>query len=1147
MTYGEGVVSLILMNILRFGGLVRFIPPMKLLRFFAFLLGSLCLLFALVLAAVQSPFVMGKVLPPVQAKLEKDFNLKTKITGLSIDPLARVALEGVSAEWKDANFGKVELELQSVLVRFSFWELLKRRLQVSEIEVVSPRVTAELNLPASTQKSDPSNPLPLLKNLIVSPPAAVNLNSIVVRGLNLDAIIKQGSLSAKLGLHDFDFSSDLQLENSQLRAGIKVRIGGNAETSRKNFLLEVERLSPALPFLHLEILPDVQLESGVQLSFVEPATPYFELSNLFLNLSGKTLLNARLAKGGMTQVSLRQLKLKQKLTKPIRMELSDIYSLESAPAVEFQKRIGEKVLPLVQNLQLGSELGVDIAGMDARVRLPADGIDAAARISVAAPVSLNLTPSEYRVSIGDAPLRFQLESLALKGAAFSSLLKSINPDLLAGLEFETPLDVRLQPPTLKDLRKPLLGARLHELKLRPRINWGKLKENLLSAGVDLSSTEKGDWALRVDNELFVKDQLLGFIPALKPVNDSLGLLKLKNNIGINLSTQWKDLQAALDTLEAGIRNIGINYKVEIEQIRQPPKKSPSALSFPGGLQIQGQLEIPQPKLLRDVKVSTQVDWAGSPLLKNQLSVVNAPRVLTLSGITEIFALLRLRKITPLADQLGMLGGTGINAKWKIALPHKANTILKATIPPLPQLSADANVDAQIQFVEKPTTPLFEKNILQIAGPLKSTIKARLARNQVTADVSFQIPKAGVPAFASVDSISGILSARSRLDLADGIDLAVKADVGGVEPAKALGLPEEIGPYLKNIATQLNIQTDAKTRVDIRQGSVNTGKDKFIVNFKGGSDIKATNSRFEGQLAVKPPKVFRYGIRAQDKVSLDGVVHVGWELTQKEQKSVRLAGEARLEGFSAQHQLGGLRNANGRIPFQQELELINFKSLKWSYLIQDNPFKRVDASKFVPLLDEDSLLVIEQLNALDKKFGPLRGRFSLKQNMLTIDKLDADIFEGVLAGQGFVDIQPSRLMAGLQGRVTKLNTALLAANPEQAKPAPLSARLAMDVDLSKSLVEGRVDVTEIGKNQLLSMMDVLDPTGADPLLNKARLALAVGYPTYVGLQMLQGFLDLDVGIGGVVSQRFTIPHLPLTPIINAKTQDLVKTMREVPIQ
>jgi len=67
------------------------------------------------------------------------------------------------------------------------------------------------------------------------------------------------------------------------------------------------------------------------------------------------------------------------------------------------------------------------------------------------------------------------------------------------------------------------------------------------------------------------------------------------------------------------------------------------------------------------------------------------------------------------------------------------------------------------------------------------------------------------------------------------------------------------------------------------------------------------------------------------------------------------------------------------------------------------------------------------------------------------------------------------------------------------------------------------------------------------LNKARLALSVGYPRSLGMQMQQGLLDLDIGLGGVLEQQFKISNLPLTPIVNAKTQDLVKTIREVPIQ
>jgi hypothetical protein len=104
-----------------------------------------------------------------------------------------------------------------------------------------------------------------------------------------------------------------------------------------------------------------------------------------------------------------------------------------------------------------------------------------------------------------------------------------------------------------------------------------------------------------------------------------------------------------------------------------------------------------------------------------------------------------------------------------------------------------------------------------------------------------------------------------------------------------------------------------------------------------------------------------------------------------------------------------------------------------------------------------------------------------------------------------------------------------------------------LDLSRSLIEGRADVTEIGKNQLLAFIDVLDPDGVDSLLNKARLGLGVGYPRYVGLMMQNGFLDMNVALGGVVEQNVEIKNLPLSPIVNAKTQDIVKMMREVPIQ
>lgn len=1111
---------------------------------------SLVLFILVLISLIRSPIVLKRILPPIQQKIAQDFNVKTKITGLSIDPFARIALEGVEAEWTDPTLGQAKIELGRMLVRFSFWELLKRNLQVSEVELVSPHINAVLTLPAQSKQTPPTNPLPLIRQLILNPPAQVNLNSLSVLDLNLDAELRQGKMSTKIKLTGVNAFADLELNDKKLHAGVKLKLANGQESSEEatRLLFESKNSSPSVPFVHLDGVLRTEIKSELELSFQDSSAPYFSLSETNAEvLAQKLQLTAKLEKAGTAQVSLKEFKVSNTSLSQIRFDLASLFELEKLSGEQFQAQVAEKALELVKNFSGTLSSSVTLTDLGAQLRLPSNGMDATVRVSSEIPLKLMLNPKEIVFNTRGKSFSVRLDELVLKGTAFKALSESVKLEHLRGFKIDTPVDVKMIPPSLKSLKKPLQGARLAELEFEPQLQWGQPTEKFLSAKVSVKQSPVGQLALQLGSDVILKERLLKLVPSLKPVYDSFGQLQLRAEISSVVATQWKDLQDAADVVLAGVRQVGVNYKVDLQQLTSPVKDSPTGFQLPGGLKIQGRVDLPDPAKLKEIKATTNVDWAGAPLLKNQITVSNLPRRLVALGETEIAALLRLRKITPLAAQMGLLGGTNIAAQWKISLPHEAETILRAKIPQPKMLNADFEVDATLQFSEKPVLPLFDKNMLQIAGPLKAKVKGGLKRGDVKVSIDYALPKVGVTSLAMVDALAGQLNAQSRVDLAGGVELGVQASVGQLTPAKSFGLPEEVDPYLKDISAQMSLRSDVKSRVDIRSGTVTTGKDKFKVDFRGGSDLKATNSRLEGQLAVKPPKVFRYGIRAQDKVALDGSLQVGWELTQRDQKSLRLRGEASLENFSAQHKLGGLKNANGKVPFQQDLELPNFKSLKWSYLIQDNPFKRVDASKFVPLMTDDSMLVIDELNALEKKFGPLRGRFSLKQNMLTIDRLDADLFEGVLAGQGFVDIQPSRLVAGLQGRVTKINTALLAANPQKAPPGTLSARLATVVDLSKALVEGRVDVTEIGKNQLLAMMDLLDPTGADALLNKARLALSVGYPTYVGLQMAQGFLDLEVGLGGVISQQFKIPNLPLSPIINAKTQDLVKTLREVPIQ
>jgi hypothetical protein len=780
-------------------------------------------------------------------------------------------------------------------------------------------------------------------------------------------------------------------------------------------------------------------------------------------------------------------------------------------------------------------------------RVPKEKMEVDTVLSIDLPLLFDLSAKDTILSSGPSPLSFTLDDIQLRGAGWSALDRLVQISELKGMKFQTPFQITLTRPEFKDLAKPLAGVRLDSLTLKPELNLKSYSDTFFTSQISASHKGSGEMSLNIALTSALREALLKLVPQIKVLPESVGWLDIGAQLDVRLKTGWQDVQAILDTPQKGLKTVEMNYDVKLKQFKAPPETAPLALQFPGGLQIQGDVKAHQPMELQSAQVRTTVDWDKKPLITSTIEISNPARKLSVAGKTQLHAPLRLRQMTKAADDLGMLGGTRVEADWKIEIPHGAPSILKAVLPPPLLMSADVSARAKVEFTEKAVQPLFDDSYLQLGGPIDATVSVALRQGLAKGSLTYRLPRVGASKLANVENIDGTLKFETKIDLQSGVKIQVNSGIGAVLPAKELSLPPEVLPYLTKIRAAVRAQSDLKQRVDLEQADVSIGGDLLSAQVRGGTDLKGTNSRFDGQVSVRPPPVYRYGIRAQDKVTLDGLIKVGWELTQKEQRALRLRGHVNLVNFAAQHSLGGLKKAFGRIPFQQDLELPNFKSLRWAYLIRDNPFKRVDTSKFVPLTLDDSLVTIGELNALEKNFGPLRARLSLQQNMLTIDKLDADLFEGVLAGQGFIDIQPSHLMAGLQGRLTKLNANRLSKRADQNQSAPLSARLALVVDLAKSLVEGRVDVTEIGRNQLLALIDVLDPSGADPLLNKARLGLGVGYPRFVGLQMQQGYLDLDVGIGGVVDQNIKIGNLPLTPIINAKTQDLVKTMREVPIQ
>lgn len=1105
---------------------------------------------SVVVLSLRSPAVMQRILSPVQQVLERDYNLKSQISQLAIDPFARVVLEGFDAQWSDPKIGKARAKVGRVLIRFSFWQLLQRRLQISAIEVNKPEVEFDIVLAEKAEASPAENPLPLLRKLMTDPPLALHLDSIKVNDLSLRGGLKVGSSHLSFSADHIHLQTDLSVVPRNFSAALKLLLGKKSGGNVQQSTLKLNALgfSPAAPELALEVPLDFLLSTDLSLRFPENSPPeiHWGESNLQMAADSSTAF-AKLADKARADVSWRSLVIDMVKRDPTSLQLASVFELEKTSGAEFFAQLPQKILTLVGSLGMQVKAQISLKGLKLAARLPNEKMDVDTVLSLDLPLQINLSGKEYVLTSGELPLSFSLDDIRLQGAAWKTLQQFMNVGELQGMKLQTPFQMTLSPPNYKDAAKPLAGLRFDALTLKPELRLKSYSETFFTSQISASHKGTGEIELNIALSALLREALLKLAPQLKPLPDAVGWLDIAALLEVRLKTGWQDVQAVLESPHKEIKTADLKYDLKMNQFKPPPASAPLALQFPGGIQIAGDVKVQQPMALQSAQVRAKIDWDKRPILTSTIDIKNPARKFSIAGKTQVEAPLRLRQMTAAAEALGMLGGTRLEADWKVEIPHAASSLLKAVLPAPLLMNADLSARAKVEFTEKPVRPLFDGARLQLGGPLDASVSVALRQGLAKGSVTYRLPRVGVSELAMVENIDGTLKFETKTDLQSVVKVQVNNGIGAVVPAKELGLPPEVLPYLKKVRATVRAQSDLKQRVDLEQADVAIGGDLLSAQVRGGTDLKGTNSRFDGQLSVRPPPVYRYGIRAQDKVSLDGLIKVGWELTQKEQKALRLRGHLNLVNFAAQHSLGGLKKAFGRIPFQQDLELPNFKSLRWAYLIRDNPFKRVDTSKFVPLTLDDSLVTIGELNALERNFGPLRARLSLQQNMLTIDKLDADLFEGVLAGQGFIDIQPSRLMAGLQGRITKLNANLLSKRADQSQAAPLSARLALVVDLAKSLVEGRVDVTEIGRNQLLALIDVLDPSGADPLLNKARLGLGVGYPRFVGLQMQQGYLDLDVGIGGVVDQNIKIGNLPLTPIINAKTQDLVKTIREVPIQ
>lgn len=104
-----------------------------------------------------------------------------------------------------------------------------------------------------------------------------------------------------------------------------------------------------------------------------------------------------------------------------------------------------------------------------------------------------------------------------------------------------------------------------------------------------------------------------------------------------------------------------------------------------------------------------------------------------------------------------------------------------------------------------------------------------------------------------------------------------------------------------------------------------------------------------------------------------------------------------------------------------------------------------------------------------------------------------------------------------------------------------------MNLNTGSMDGRIDMTEIGRSQLTALINVMDPKYESQQMNRARLALGIAYPSFVQMAFQKGYMDFNMKLIGPIHYEFQLNGIPISPWISNATAELNKNTKKESLQ
>jgi hypothetical protein len=617
----------------------------------------------------------------------------------------------------------------------------------------------------------------------------------------------------------------------------------------------------------------------------------------------------------------------------------------------------------------------------------------------------------------------------------------------------------------------------------------------------------------------------------------------------------RDLALALEANYAA-PNAGVAVKLSLGSLQLPD------LPELNGLELSQKLQATLKPW--DLKLKGDVWLSEKKLLQHDLKVTDEPQKV---GVVWAFQLWpHAELLSPFAPSAPWesLGRLQLDGEMKAMITHPGADMTMLN----PDAISDASLDTKVTITQTEAPALVASQRFLFSAPMQISAATRLSppdllsarvaesaqasskllQSRLTQTIQMVLPKFH---FGDLLALAG-----TKVDLEVKVPVLTKPDhlVAKLRTqVDTLQIPMgkdgawNLGAALSPLKSSVDVEL-AQQQVVLKGLKATLGQVLGLAT-KGQIQLGSKDGRFEGQAVVDPPKSLNVGA---DTIAGSGRVQFPWTLVVENGRNLRFEGKSLFSNFSLSAEKIGfsLQRLNGPILVAEDLIYDEAeKRIAFATLLQRNPFQRVDFSRYQPLVQDAMELTFHRLQAAGVEVGPFRGQLQLTQNMLEVNKFDLNLLSGSASGMMYVNLLPKDLALGLLSRITRIDPAELSPGVEKkSERKTISLRTAIELQIPQSMIAGRIDVNEIGSEQILSLIDTLDPKGEDEQLNSARQALRVAYPRAVNIEIKQGLMDMLLSLdSAVVAKDIVIQRFPVYSFMASALSDLTQSLHEVPIQ